>query len=125
MGKKPGKQSATRQVSITELYARGKKRYLLVNGVISWGLSTGIIFLTLSSLWKNGLSFNHWKQTVFGAPAVGTLAIFMAGGLVWGLITWSMVEKQAAALQPTKKKKASGSAKEKRGIKSAGNTKGV
>ncbi|SMP70424.1 hypothetical protein [Anoxynatronum buryatiense] len=120
MGKKQGKQTDTRQMSLAGLYARGKKRYLLVNGMISWGLSTGIIFLTLSSLWKNGFSFSHWKQTVFGAPAVGTLLIFMAGGLLWGLITWSMVEKQMAALQTSKKKqtpKGSKSVREIKGVK--------
>ncbi len=76
------------------IHARGLKRYMIVNGMISWGFTTGLIFLTLQSLWQNGLSFIGWKSTFSSYQGLLTLALFMMAGLVWGRFTWPVIEKQ-------------------------------
>ncbi len=99
------KKSRKKPEHVEIVYQRGKTRYLLVNGMISWGLATGLIFLTLQSIWKNGFSMEAWRGTVFSLPAVGVIGVFLAAGLLWGLITWPMVEKQASQLTSLRKKK--------------------
>lgn len=77
------------------IYARGLNRYMLVNGMISWGFTTGMLFIMLQSLWQKGLSFGGWQQTLFSYQGLLTLALFMVAGLVWGRFTWPMIEQQA------------------------------
>ena len=102
MAKKKSKKQPDK-VKIT--HARGRKRYLLVNGMISWGLATGLLFLTLRSWWQNGFSFSAWRAAVFSLQGMGILALFMSAGLVWGVVTWPMIEKKANRWADSRKKK--------------------
>lgn len=99
------KQSKRQPERVEIVYQRGKKRYLLLNGMVSWGLATGLIFLTLQSFWNHGLSFSAWRTTLFSLQALGVIGLFLAAGLLWGALTWSMVEKQATQLGGQRKKK--------------------
>ncbi|RJE90251.1 hypothetical protein D3P07_08575 [Paenibacillus sp. 1011MAR3C5] len=70
--------------------AKGKKNYVLWNGVLGWGIPTGILFTALSTY------INH-KEFVFNQDFYQTLflslVLFSLGGVVFGLWTWSWTEK--------------------------------
>jgi len=89
-----GRRKRREPEKVEIIYARGLKRYMIVNGMISWGLTTGLLFLTLQSLWQKGLSFAAWKASFSSYQGLMTLALFMMAGLVWGRFTWPVVEKQ-------------------------------
>jgi hypothetical protein len=111
-----GKKRSRRQPEKVEsIYAKGKKRHVLVNGMISWGLAVGIIFLTLQNWWQNGFSYLTWKDTAFSLKGAGTIGLFMAAGLIWGNITWSIVEKQVKNVSQNRNKQ---SRKQKQAVKS-------
>ena len=91
-----------KQKAILRFYQRGKGQYILINGILSWGVVTGLLFLTIQSLWNNGLSFSAWTGSVFSGSGGATLLIFMAGGSLWGLWTWKQVEKNAALINESR-----------------------
>jgi len=89
-----GRRKRREPEKVEIIFAKGLKRYMIVNGMISWGLTTGVIFLTLQSLWQHGLSFTDWKLIFSSYQGLMTLALFMMAGLVWGRFTWPVIEKQ-------------------------------
>ena len=109
------KRSKRQKENVEIVFEKGKARYLLVNGVISWGMATGILFLTILSIWQGGFSFAHWKNTLFTFSGGRTIGLFMAAGLCWGLITWPAVEKKAVKIA---EKYGSKSKKNKKTVKS-------
>ena len=52
--------------------------FVLLRGVIGWGLTMGII----------GIIFEHVSRKEEAFPWYFILGLFMAGGFVWGLATW-------------------------------------
>ncbi len=93
-----------KQKAFLRFYQRGKKSHILMNGVFSWGLLTGFLFLTIQSLWNNGLSISAWRNEVFSGDGGGTMLIFMAGGSLWGLWTWKQIEKNVAEIDKNRRK---------------------
>lgn len=89
-----GRRKRREPEKVEIIYAKGLKRYMIVNGMISWGLTTGVIFLILQRLWQKGLSFTGWKSVFFSYQGLMTLALFMMAGLVWGRFTWPVIERQ-------------------------------
>lgn len=89
-----GRRKRREPEKVEIIHAKGLKRYMIVNGMISWGFTTGVIFLTIQSLWQNGLSFSDWKSVFSSYQGLMTLALFMMAGLVWGRFTWPVIEKQ-------------------------------
>ncbi len=81
------------------LYAKGLRRYMIVNGMISWGFASGLVFLVIQSLWLNGFSYNGLKNHVTAYESLLWLALFMAAGLVWGRFTWPVIEKQVERIK--------------------------
>ncbi len=59
--------------------ARGPVWFILVYGVLGWGLTTGVLFAWVLS-WEEGRSF-------LGALPL-TLVFFPLGGLLWGFLMW-------------------------------------
>lgn len=67
--------------------AKGKWRFIFWNGVLGWGVSTGLIFLLLQYLSGK-------------APSLHGLAlnavIWPVGGLIFGLIMWHYLNRVVA-----------------------------
>ena len=99
------KRSKQRPSKVEVVYSRGKVRYLLVNGVISWGLVTGTLIATLQSLWQNGFSYTLWRQNLFSAQGAMIVMFFSVAGLIWSHVTWSWVVRRAHELGAGKNKK--------------------
>ncbi|WP_410511501.1 hypothetical protein PaeBR_15610 [Paenibacillus sp. BR2-3] len=70
---------------------KGKKRFLIINGIVGWGISTALLFTLISSF------FDHQYTIIFDKDfimdLVTSLIIFPVGGLFWGLWVWSWMEK--------------------------------
>ncbi len=66
--------------------AKGKRRFVWVNGVLGWGLLTAALF----SAFMIGFGDASW------AIVPVAFLIFPAGGYFWGLAVWRITEGQYA-----------------------------
>ncbi|MFF2887364.1 hypothetical protein [Paenibacillus sp. NPDC057967] len=70
--------------------AKGKKNYVIWNGVVGWGIPAGLLF---TAIWNY---INH-KEIVFNQDFYQTLIIslvvFSLGGMIFGLWIWNWTEK--------------------------------
>lgn len=80
--------------NLRELYNKGKVNYILAHGVLSWGLSTGIIFIFLTSFFQYGFNFRVITENLFSKNNLITLGLFAAAGSVWGSIMWKIIVKE-------------------------------
>ena len=56
----------------------GILRFVLLRGVLGWGLAMGII----------GIIFEHVSRMEEAFPWYFILGLFLVGGFLWGLATW-------------------------------------
>lgn len=67
--------------------AKGKRRFVIMRGVLGWGLSTAILSSVLSQI-EGVRSFHLWP----GLPIA--VLVFAAGGYFWGSWVWDILERQ-------------------------------
>jgi hypothetical protein len=65
---------------------RGVRRFILVNGVIGWGMTSGALFSVL--MWFFNPGFNAT------AGLCVALILFTPLGVIWGWIFWHAMERQ-------------------------------
>jgi len=73
--------SDTRQLKVARwerVKQRGIWRFVLLRGVLGWGLTMGIV----------GIIFEHVSRKEEAFPWYFILGLFLVGGFVWGLATW-------------------------------------
>ncbi|MHC6645037.1 hypothetical protein ACYTPF_00465 [Alteromonas sp. HB246098] len=64
---------------------KGKQRFVLVNGVLGWGVTTAILWSVLIELIEP--SQNIWVRPIIA------LIIFPIAGIAFGHLTWNKSEK--------------------------------
>jgi len=67
--------------------ARGMQRFVLVRGVAFWG---GVVFAAMATTTLIKFGPQHPNFAVMLGVAAGLSAV---GGLVWGLLTWTINER--------------------------------
>lgn len=67
--------------------AKGKRRFVLMRGVLGWGLGTAILSSVLLAI-EGVPSFHLWP----GLPIA--VLVFAAGGYFWGSWVWDILERQ-------------------------------
>ncbi|MBD0380182.1 hypothetical protein [Paenibacillus sedimenti] len=73
-----------------KLRAKGKKNFIIFNGVIGWGVPTAILFTFLMSFMENySIRFN---QDFFELLII-SIVLFPIGGILFGLWVWGWTEK--------------------------------
>ena len=72
---------------------KGKQRFVLVNGVLGWGVPTAI-------LWAVLMEFIEPLENIWVRPIIA-LIIFPIAGIAFGHLTWNKSEK-AFAKETTK-----------------------
>lgn len=72
---------------LKQLMDKGKWPYILVYGVLGWGVSTAILFSLLQAF---------LGEVAFLDVLSLSLILFPIGGLFWGLYMWSYLGKQYA-----------------------------
>src|SRR6266540_6641388 len=70
---------------LEEIIARGKMRYILLYGVLGWGLSTA----ALGTCWSY-----YTNEKMSTADVVRPFVIFSMGGVLWGAFMWSFIQKK-------------------------------
>jgi hypothetical protein len=68
------------------LWQQGKARYILLVGVIGWGIPTGILFSLLNG-WTSGEPHHFW-----GPRLAVSLVLFPIGGIFFGLVMWKRID---------------------------------
>lgn len=64
---------------------KGKQRFVLVNGVLGWGVSTAI-------LWAALMEFLEPSENIWVRPIIA-LIIFPIAGIAFGHLMWNKSEK--------------------------------
>ena len=72
-----------------KLRAKGKWNYILIYGVLGWGVGTGILFSLVFPLVINAMFFKVPFLPVFALSIV----VFPLGGVAWGYWMWIYCEK--------------------------------
>ena len=63
----------------------GKKRFIVLYGVLGWGLLTAALFTAETF---------YFKGRVDGTDIVIPFILFPMGGLFWGAFVWSLAKKR-------------------------------
>ena len=64
---------------------KGKQRFVLVNGILGWGVTTAILWSVLMELIEP-------SQNIWVRPTIA-LIIFPIAGIAFGHLTWNKSEK--------------------------------
>ncbi len=80
-----------RRERMKRIVAKGRGHYVVVWGMIGWGVPTALLFTWGMSAWQ-GMSF-------LGLLPL-SLTLFPIGGYLWGAIMWRFIEAQVK--QPPK-----------------------
>lgn len=90
-----------------EIWERTRRKgflsYIIVQGGISWGLFSGIIYIVL--LMIAGIFIDMPQSDSLAMNKLFQLALFFAFGMVIGTITWYRNEKRYLKKKPYNKKK--------------------
>lgn len=73
---------------LDKIIAGGRTRYVLVRGVLLWGVTTALLVSLLMHVLGPGLS---------PTAAARNFVIFPIGGIAWGLLMWHWFKKRYAA----------------------------
>lgn len=90
------KQQKKKQIK-AEL-ARGKKHFVIHQGLISWGIPTYLIYLGLNTIVQMmfyRMSFPQAVKTLIPLPIVIGLVIFGIAGVIVGHYRWKQLLKDA------------------------------
>ena len=70
---------------LEKIITKGKAHFILINGVVSWGLLTGTLFL-ISRYFLEG------KQSLRSIILI--LLIFPLFGSIWGFVMWKYIKNK-------------------------------
>lgn len=90
---------------VLKAYNIGMKRYILVHGVINWGVSTALIYRMMMIIKNEGLSLGKIIRGIFTVQTFYALILFGMGGLLFGLFMWKWIEREVLKYKQKGKKK--------------------
>lgn len=73
----------------SKLMKLGRNRFVLLFGVLGWGVPTAILFV-LIQCYQNG-----WDNFLF--QLIPALVLFPLGGIAWGHVMWKLLERKNAS----------------------------
>lgn len=73
-----------------KLRAKGKKKFVIYNGILGWGVPTAILF-SLAMTFLDSYSVQIDKE--FFKLLIISIILFPFGGIFWGLWVWAWSEK--------------------------------
>jgi hypothetical protein len=80
----------TQKIRWEKTKARGKKKYIIYNGILGWGIPTAILFTLITTLMDNkSITFNQELYKSF----LISLITFSVGGILFGFWTWHWIER--------------------------------
>jgi len=91
--KKMKELTEKQKTTISRVISMGKWRYVILYGVVLWGLMTAILYRVLMICW-NGAKGVFWQQFL-SAETVLALIIFPVCGIGCGVVMWKGMQKRA------------------------------
>ncbi|WP_020674469.1 hypothetical protein [Geopsychrobacter electrodiphilus] len=65
--------------------SKGKKRFVLISGVLNWGVLTAILWSLVMSYTSGSRFLNYFLIAI---------VVFPIGGVLFGHVTWNFMEKK-------------------------------
>lgn len=72
----------------------GKRKYILKDGILYYGVPTGILWAIFYQLFDGGLSLENFISDEFTSRLVVGLIVFSIVGILVSLFTWRKLEKK-------------------------------
>jgi hypothetical protein len=69
----------------SDMQRMGKVRFVLVRGVLGWGLSSAIVWSGLMSAGGGGTVAEYLKRVILTFPIAG---------VIWGILMWAIYERR-------------------------------
>lgn len=77
-----------------EMKNMGKKNYLFKEGILYWGVPTGILWAIFYHLIDSGFSFENMVQTSFFRRILVGIIVFSLAGMIKNYFSWRTLEKK-------------------------------
>ncbi len=77
--------SYTKQAKLETLINAGKWRFVIVHGVLGWGISTAFFIYLIDHFVMNTQLINSFTQA---------LMIYPPAGFIFGLVMWAMIKNE-------------------------------
>ncbi len=76
------------QQQLQSIMQKGKWHYIIVHGMLCWGLGTAVLF---------SLLMFFFNEQPFWNTLLKSLIMFPLGGIVWGSIMWNIIIRAVAS----------------------------
>lgn len=73
---------------------KGETRFIILYGMIKWGIFAGIVFFLLMNLSEYGLQSTSLLNNIANGHLLIYLAIFMVVGIIYGKALWKINNKK-------------------------------
>jgi hypothetical protein len=77
-----------------QLRARGKRRFVVLHGVLGWGVPVAVVWSIWMQLWDNGFSLDGFLSARFFSQMVVAFMVFPAAGILFGHWMWWFNERR-------------------------------
>ncbi|MFC0524471.1 hypothetical protein ACFFGV_12925 [Pontibacillus salicampi] len=75
---------------------KGKRRFIISNGVLGWGLPTALLFFGITNMVEHGMSLQSYITGEGIMEMLISLIIFPLGGVIFGYMVWGLNESMYA-----------------------------
>lgn len=72
----------------------GKRKYILKDGILYYGVPTGILWAIFYQLFEGGFSLDNFTVADFTSRLIIGLIVFSIVGIFVSLFTWNKLEKK-------------------------------
>ncbi|PRX34745.1 hypothetical protein BX659_10260 [Orenia metallireducens] len=77
-----------------QIRAKGKLRYILVHGIIGWGVSTAIIYTLVGLIMDKGIGMENISLQKSLIDLAIALVVFPTVGVLQSIFTWNKKEQE-------------------------------
>lgn len=74
----------------------GAVRFVLVYGLLIFGIGASILLFILDRVWDYGLDFSMYFESGWGRDLFGFFVQGMLTGLIWAILMWFLFVKREA-----------------------------
>ncbi|OLS38133.1 hypothetical protein BTR22_06440 [Alkalihalophilus pseudofirmus] len=80
--------------TLEEIKNKGKWHFILTEGVLSWGITTAVLFYLFMNFIEHGMNFSMYITDGWIIDFASILFAFLIGGLLFGWVMWKLVERK-------------------------------
>ncbi len=103
-----------RREKLLKAHSIGMKRYILIHGVVNWGITTAIIYRILIVGTTYGWSLEGIVKGILSIETIFSIIFFGLVGIIFGFFMWKWIDREVKKLPPLPtKSKGNGKKKKK------------